>query len=302
MRVLITGGAGFIGSHLVDAHVERGDEVLIIDNLSTGREENVNPRARFEKRDITDDLRAIFQSFRPQVVNHHAAQINVRRSEEDPMFDARVNILGTLNLLLLSKEFQVEQFIFASSGGTVYGETDDLPTREDHPLRPISPYGISKVTGEFYVQTILDGSKWTILRYSNVYGPRQNPLSEAGVIAIFINNILKGKPSIIFGDGNQTRDYVHVFDCVAVNLLALTGPGEIYNIGTGVETSVNQLIRMMREILKVEFDYHHGPPRAGELRRSCLDCTRARNRLGWRPRIKLEEGIERTYQYFKQLS
>ena len=301
MRVLITGGAGFIGSHIVDAHIEKGDDVLIVDNLSTGKEENINPKARFEKSDIRDDLKDIFNGFRPDVVNHHAAQINVRRSEEDPIEDAMINIIGIINILNMVRRFNVPRFIFASSGGTVYGETEQLPTRVDHQLQPFSPYGISKVAGERYIKTILRDTttKYTILRYANIYGPRQNPKSEAGVIAIFINNIIDEKPCIIYGDGEQTRDYVHVFDCVSANLLALERPSGSYNIGTGVETSVNQLIEMLRDLTGKSFEYKHGDPRPGELRRSVLDFSCAQKKLGWRPRISLRSGIEDTFKYYK---
>jgi len=303
LRVLITGGAGFIGSHIVDAHIEKGDDVLIIDNLSTGFEENINKKASFEKIDIIDDLHNIFESFRPQIVNHHAAQINVRRSEKDPIYDARNNIIGTINLLLLAKKYQVEHFIFASSGGTVYGEAEILPTAEDYHLNPLSPYGCSKVAGEFYIRSLLkdSGIKYTVLRYGNIYGPRQNPLSEAGVIVIFITSILKGEVCTIFGDGEQTRDYLHVYDCVAANLLALDHPPGIYNIGTGIETSVNQLIEILKEIVGRDFEYQHGPPRPEEIRKSCLDWKRAREVLNWRPRTSLRSGIAETYRYYSSI-
>lgn len=302
-KIVVTGGAGFIGSHVVERYIEDGHEVIIIDNLSTGKKENLNPRARFYNIDIRDKgILKIFEEERPEVVNHHAAQMDVRISTENPIFDAEVNILGTINLLENSVRFGVKRFIFASSGGAIYGEQKDFPAGEDHPNFPLSPYGVSKLAGEKYLHYYSEtfGLKYISLRYSNVYGPRQNPEGEAGVVAIFIGRILKGKEPVVNGDGEQTRDYIYVDDVVEANIRATLVEAEgPFNIGTGIETSVNTILRKLIDISEVDIRGIHGPPKKGEQRRSVLDCTKVKRLLRWEPEITLQEGLRRTVLYFR---
>jgi len=304
MKILVTGGCGFIGSHIADAYINDGHEVAIIDDLSTGDIANLNPRAKFYEMDINNDLQDIFGKERFEVINHHAAQINVRTSVDDPVFDARVNVLGTINLLRLAVQYGVKKFIYASSGGAVYGEPEELPADENTALSPLSPYGVSKVAAEKYILAYdhlfeLDGF---ILRYSNVFGPRQIARSEAGVISIFIERILRDEPCIVYGDGEQTRDYVFVSDVVEANRLALANAPSIVNIGTGVETSVNGLIDAFSSILGKETEHQHVDSRAGEVRRSALDCQKASLEIGWHPAVALKDGIIKTLEYFKKIS
>jgi UDP-glucose 4-epimerase len=303
MKIAVTGGAGFIGSHVVDRYIEAGHEVIVIDNLSTGKKENINPRARFYHSDIRDEgIEAIFRKERPEIVNHHAAQMDVRKSTEDPLFDAEVNILGTINLLENAVRFGVKRFIFASSGGAIYGEQTEFPAGEDHLNLPLSPYGVSKLAGEKYLHYYSEtfGLKYISLRYSNVYGPKQNPDGEAGVVAIFIGRLLKGKEPVVNGDGEQTRDYVYVDDVVEANIRATLGEAEgLFNIGTGIETSVNILLNRLIDIAKVNIRGINGPPRKGEQRRSVLGCEKAVRILGWEPKTTLEEGLHRTVLYFR---
>ncbi|MDH4211610.1 MAG: GDP-mannose 4,6-dehydratase [candidate division WOR-3 bacterium] len=304
MKILVTGGCGFIGSHIVDAYISEGHGVVVIDDLSTGDIGNVNPEAKFYEMDINSDLQGIFEKERFEVINHHAAQINVRTSVDDPMFDARVNILGTLNLLRMAVQYGVKRFIYASSGGAVYGEPDDLPANESTALSPLSPYGVSKVAAEKYILAfshLFDLDSF-ILRYSNVFGPRQIARSEAGVISIFIERILKNEPCVVYGDGKQTRDYVFVSDVVEANLLALGGSPSILNIGTGVETAVNDLIDVFSSILGRKTAHQHIDPRPGEVLRSALDCQKASSQIGWEPVVALKDGIIRTLEYFKKIS
>ncbi len=303
-RILVTGGAGFIGSQVAEAFLEAGHEVSIVDNLSTGKRENVPRGARFYEADITsDELEEIISAERPEVVDHHAAQIDVRVSVERPIFDADVNVLGTLNLLKLSVKAHVKKFIFASSGGAIYGEPDVLPTSEGSPIAPISPYGASKAAGEIYIGTFgrLFGLPYTILRYGNVYGPRQDPLGEAGVVAIFSNAMLRGTDVFIFGSGEQLRDYVYVDDVVSANLAALTaGDGAVVNIGTGKGTSVNELFSMMAEISGYEKKPIYRPRRPGELERIYLAVDAAKEVLGWRAVTDLGAGLRKTLEYFRR--
>jgi UDP-glucose 4-epimerase len=304
MKILVTGGAGFIGSHVVDRYVAVGHQVVVVDDLSSGQRPFVNPAAKFYELDIRSPrLAEVFEAERPEVVNHHAAQAEVRRSVEDPEFDASVNILGFLNLLVGCRAVSVRRVIYVSSGGAVYGDTTVLPTPEDHPTQPASPYGISKLTGEHYLTCwgALHGIRGVALRYANVYGPRQNPHGEAGVVAIFSHRLLRGEPAIINGDGQQTRDYVYVGDVAEVNLRALDHPDVTgaLNIGTGLETSVVDLFRRLRDVAGVQGEPAHGPPKAGEQRRSVLDTTRAARLLGWTPRVTLDEGLQLTVDHFR---
>ena len=303
MRILVTGGAGFIGSHVVDAYLEQGHEVVVVDDLSTGRKTNLNPRAEFVEMDIQDErLSELFAKFRFDVVNHHAAQMDVRKSVVDPRFDARVNILGSLNLLENCVKHGVKKFIFASTGGAVYGEQETFPADETHPTWPLSPYGIAKLACEkylFYYKEV-HGLAHVILRYANVYGPRQNPHGEAGVVAIFTEKLLRGEQPIINGDGRQTRDYIHVQDLVRINLLALDyDQSDVFNVGTGRETDVNTLFHLLKQFTGSPAEEKHGPAKPGEQLRSCLSYAKAERTLGWRPQIDLNRGLESTVEYFK---
>jgi len=304
LNILVTGGAGFIASHIVDAFIENGHNVTIIDNLTTGREENINPKAKFYNVDIRNDLTQIFEEGKFDVVNHHAAQIDVRRSVTDPIYDAGVNIIGTLNLLQNSVKFGVKKFMFASTGGAVYGEQDYFPADENHKLQPLSPYGISKLAVEKYLYFYNEvyGLKYTILRYANIYGPRQNPLGEAGVVCIFLDKILANEQPIINGSGEQTRDYVYVKDVVKANLLTLDEEeSEIYNVGTGIETSVNELFKLINQNFDNSIKEVHGPAKPGEQMRSVITSEKLFKKFGWKPSTNLEDGLKETIDYFKSL-
>jgi UDP-glucose 4-epimerase len=298
LKVLVTGGAGFIGSHVVDALVAKGHQVLVVDNLSTGKTEHLNPQATFYQVDIRDpELEDVFRRERPDLVNHHAAHVDVRRSVEDPRYDADVNIAGSLNLLECARRHGVQRFVYASSGGAIYGEPAYLPCDEKHPLNPLSSYGVSKQTVESYLfvygQTY--GLRYVILRYPNVYGPRQDPFGEGGVVAIFASRMLRGQEVVINGSGEQVRDFVHVQDVVSANLLAQEAlDGQVYNLGTGVGTSVNQLFASMKSPTGYAREPVHGPPKAGETFKIYLDATKAREELGWRPEVGLEDGLRAT--------
>lgn len=305
MKILITGGAGFIASHIADAYIKLGHKVIVIDNLSTGRREFVNKKARFYKADIRArvEIERIIQSEQPEIINHHAAQISVRASVNDPLFDAQVNILGLLNLLEVGRKAKVAKIIFASSGGAIYGETNILPTPENfRPLQPLSPYGISKLTSEYYLNFYYQVYKipYIALRYSNVYGPRQNPHGEAGVVAIFTRKLLHRETPTINGDGKQTRDYVYVGDVVEANKKALaTSSFGAFNVGTGVETNVVELYESLKEIMKVDIKAKYDSARSGEQKRSCLDAKLAKKELGWQAKINFSEGLEKTVKYFR---
>jgi UDP-glucose 4-epimerase len=303
MKILVTGGAGFIGSNVVDALVKDGHEVTVLDNLSTGKEENINPEVKFYNIDLLDieSLEFVFREFKPDVVNHHAAQIDVRKSVEDPAFDAETNIIGSINLFELSINYGVRRIIFSSTGGALYGEPEKLPANEYTPIEPFSPYGVAKYCTENYLNYFkrLYGIERVILRYANVYGPRQDPLSEAGVVAIFTGKILKGETPVIYGDGTQTRDYIFVSDVVEANILALSGKEGTYNIGTGKETSVNELIEIFSKVLGREIKPEYAPPRKGEVHRISLDADMAKKELGFVPKYSLEEGIRKTIEWYR---
>ncbi len=303
MKILVTGGCGFIGSHIVDAYIEMGHSVAIIDNLSTGDISNLNPKAKFYEKDICNrEIEEIFRQEKPDIINHHAAQINVRISVDDPLFDAEVNIMGSLNLLNLARKYEVKKFIFASSGGAVYGEPNHFPITEDFPINPSSPYGISKAAVEKYlsIYTELYPMDSIILRYSNVYGPRQISKSEAGVISIFINQILNNKKCTVFGDGTQTRDYVYVGDVVEANRIALKCSTSILNIGTGIETSVNDLINILSDLTDKEVVHEHDTPRPGEVFRNVLNVSKAASMVQWVPKTNIKQGIRTTFDYFSR--
>ena len=303
MRILVTGGAGFIGSHIAEAFVREGHEVSIVDDLSSGREEQVPQGARFYRLDIrSPELRAVFATEKPEVLCHHAAQMDVRRSVADPGYDASVNILGLLNLMELGRQYGLRRVLFASTGGAIYGEQEVFPCPETHPTEPVSPYGVAKLASERYLHfySVQYGISWVGLRYANVYGPRQNPHGEAGVVAIFTEKLLRGEQPVIHGDGLQTRDYVYVGDLVRANLLALEsdycGP---LNLGTGKETDVNTLFHLLCELTGVTLPERHGLAKPGEQRRSCIDSGLAERVLGWRPEVELSEGLRRTVEFFR---
>jgi UDP-glucose 4-epimerase len=303
MKILVTGGAGFIGSHLVDRLVQEGQEVVVVDDLSTGKRRNVNKGAEFYKVDIRSSrLDNVFRKERPSLIVHLAAQMNVRRSVEDPVFDAEVNILGTLNLLNLSVKHGVRKVVFASSGGAVYGEQEAYPAPETHPVQPLSPYGISKLTGEHYLGYYrhVSGIQYVALRYANVYGPRQDPDGEAGVVAIFAKKMLGGEQPVINGNGRQTRDFVFVEDVVEANLAVIGQDVEgVYNVGTAEETTINDLFRLLSELTGSGFKGIHGPAKKGEQARSAVDITKIRHELSWDPKVGLEEGLKRTVEFFR---
>jgi UDP-glucose 4-epimerase len=298
VRAVVTGGAGFIGSHVVEALLARDDEVTIVDNLSTGRRENVREGASLVEADIRDPLGDVFADGRPDVVVHLAAQIDVRRSVADPAYDAAVNVIGTVNVLEAARAHDA-QVVFSSTGGAIYGECDG-PAPESAERRPISPYGTSKLAAEEYLAAAnrLYGSGHVSLRYGNVYGPRQDPHGEAGVVAIFFNCFLAGTTSKIYGDGRQTRDYVYAGDVARATVAAIGAGGGVYNVGTGRETSVLELYELCRDVAGVNVDAEHAPERPGELLRSAVDVSLAERDVGWRPETELADGLRETWAYF----
>ena len=304
MNILVTGGAGFIGSHITDTYIAEGHNVIVVDNLSGGFLENINPKAKFYKLDIrSEKLEDVFQKEKIDVVNHLAAQMDVRRSVSDPKFDASVNVLGGLNIFESARKHRVKKIIFSSTGGAIYGEQDYFPADEEHPTRPLSPYGITKLCTEKYLffYKAVYGINHIILRYANVYGPRQNPHGEAGVVAIFCNKMLKSEQPVINGDGKQTRDYTFVGDVVKANLLALACDGSnIYNIGTSIEADVNKLFLQLRIHLNPSCPEQHAPAKDGEQQRSVISFKKIERELGWKPTIQLEEGLRLTAEHFRQ--
>lgn len=306
-KVLVTGGAGFIASHVAEAYLAAGDEVWIVDDLSSGRLANVPTRAEFVEMDIRDpEIRHLFRDVRFDLVNHHAAQIDVRVSVSDPEKDASINLMGLLNITEAAMEVGTKRVVFVSSGGVVYGEPEQIPTPEGAPKLPLSPYGVTKLGGEYYLNYYrqIRGLEYVALRYSNVFGPRQDPHGEAGVVAIFCNRLLAGEPLTVFGDGEQTRDYVYVKDVVAANMLASDaemGDGigldaRAFNVGTGVGTSVLRLAEVLGGIAGASLPLNHDAARPGELRHSTLDSSLIQSR-GWSPAFTLEQGLRETFEY-----
>ena len=306
MKILVTGGAGFIGSHVVDAYVTAGHEVAVLDNLSTGRDDNVNPAAPLHRVDIRDlgQVQGVLASFKPDIVNHHAAQSEVPKSVADPGFDAQVNVVGGLNVLKACVDNSVKKVIFSSTGGALYGEPDVVPADEDHPIRPLSPYGTSKFAFEQYLGTFerTFGLRYTTLRYANIYGARQDFFAEEGrVVAMFASRMIEGKPVTIDGDGNQSRDMLHVGDVAMANIAALDkGDGGTFHISAGIPVTVNDLFRKLAILTEYKEEPRFGPPRKGDVYRIALDNSRAKEQLGWEPRIQLEEGLRLTVEYFRE--
>ena len=305
MRVLLTGGAGFIGSHIAEHLLARGHDVAIVDDLSSGKRENVPEGAGFYEMDVRTGCAEIFEEFAPQALSHQAAQMDVRRSVREPDFDAGVNVIGTLRLLENCVRYEVGKVVFASTGGAIYGEQHEFPAPENHPQYPVSPYGVSKLAAERYLHFYHAqyGLPYAALRYANVYGPRQDPHGEAGVVAIFSRNLALGRGSVIFGTGEQTRDYVYVEDVARANVRALEGdaPSSALNIGTGLETSVNALYQLLRETSGGDFPPEHAPAKPGEQLRSAVDPERAARVLGWRPEVELVAGLKQTLAFFGAL-
>jgi len=314
-KVLVTGGAGFIGSHIVDGYLNQGWQVVVVDNLSSGKRENLNKEAKFYQIDITDkELAEVFAQEKFELVNHHAAQIDVRMSVKKPLFDAQVNILGTLNLLENCLKYKVNNFIFVSSGGVVYGEPEKLPADEYHPKNPLSPYGVTKHTIEHYLYYYREtfALRYLSLRYANVYGPRQDPYGEAGVISIFTGKMLAGQRPTIFGDGEQLRDYTYVGDVVDVNMLVsqkieelnkrkISSPDDLaYNVGTEKGSSVNLLYKLLAKITNFQGEPIYAPERKGEIRKTYLDTSKAKKELGWQAKLELKDGLEKTVSWFKE--
>lgn len=306
MKILVTGAAGFIASHVADAYLAAGHDVAILDDLSRGSMDNVNPRARFHKGDVRDRefLDRVLAEEKPEIVNHHAAQMDVRRGVREPVFDASVNILGSIHLLEAAMAHNVRRVVYISTAGAAYGEPAQLPVPEDYPINPITPYGISKHTVEHYLFTFsfLYGLSYVVLRYGNVYGPRQSSKGEAGVFAIFSEQMLAGIRPVIYGDGSKVRDYVYVEDVARANVLALErGDGEIFNIAAGVPTTDDEVFRRVRDSLEIQgLEPEYVPKRPGEVDRIYLDVSKAERLLGWKPQVSLEEGALRTVRFFQQ--
>jgi len=304
LKVLVTGGAGFIGSHVANALIERGHDVVVLDDLSTGHVEYLPAKARFYQMSVGSPwLDELFRIEKPGAVLHQAAQASVQQSVKDPVFDASVNVIGTTTLLQASATHGVRRFLYASTGGALYGDADVTPTPEDYPTFPVSPYGASKLAAEVYLRTFhaLDGLSYAALRYANVYGPRQDPHGEAGVVAIFARRLLRGDAARINGDGKQTRDFVYVSDVAEANLLALESDAVgSFNVGTGIETDINRIFTLLKQFTNSSQPEEHGPARPGEQRRSTVDSSKIRSVMGWHPRTSLEAGLRTTVQYFRE--
>lgn len=304
MKVLVTGGAGFIGSHVCDRLAQAGHELVILDDLSTGHVEQVHPAGRFYQMELDSPwLDELFAIERPEAVVHLAAQASVRRSVADPVFDARVNVLGTIALLHAAVRLQVRRFVFSSTGGAIYGEASVVPTPEDYPAAPISPYGASKLAAELMLATFhaMSGLSYAALRYANVYGPRQDPHGEAGVVAIFSRQLLAGEEAVITGDGAQTRDFVYAADVAEANLLALDSSAVgAFNVGTGQEVTINEIFRILKELTGSRQPERYGPARLGEQRRSAINGGKIGRELGWRPATPLREGLKQTVAFFRR--
>ena len=307
MNILVTGGAGFIGSHIVDGLVGAGHTVIVLDNLSSGNRQNISQQATFVEGDIrnADTVAAIFRDHAIDVVNHHAAQIDVRKSVTAPVTDAEINILGSLNLLEAAIKHKVKRFVFASTGGAIYGEQQYFPADEKHPQQPMSPYGVTKRSVELYLEyyRAVHGLAYTVLRYTNVYGPRQDPQGDAGVVSIFANAMLAGSPTTIFGTGSQTRDYVYVGDIVRAHLLLLDRAvgSEVYNVSTGIETSVNDLHTILSSLITGgKAQPRYADARKGELERSSCTNAKIEAAFGWQPTVELRDGLSNTAAYFKE--
>lgn len=304
MKILVTGGAGFIGSHVVDTMINAGHDVVVVDDLSSGRLANLNPNARFYQVDIrSPQMREIIAEEKPEVIDHHAAQIDVRRSMKNPQLDADLNIIAPIQLANLAVEYGVRKFIHISSGGAVYGEPVYVPCDEKHPVQPLCFYGASKYTFELYLYIYKEtfGLDYTILRYPNVYGPRQDPNGEAGVVAIFTGQMLKNQPVTINGNGEQVRDFVFVEDCARANLLVLnSGGGKVYNLGCGQGISVNQLYTLLKSIVRYPHEAKYGPAKSGETFKIFLDANLAKEDLAWFPTVDLGAGLKKTVDYFRE--
>jgi UDP-glucose 4-epimerase len=304
VKIIVTGGAGFIASHVADAYVERGHDVAVLDDLSRGKRENINPRCRFYECDIRDTptVQRIFRAEKPEVVNHHAAQMDVRRGVKEPLFDAQVNIFGSINLIEAALANGAKRFIYAATAGAGYGEPREIPVAEDYPVNPITPYGISKHTVEHYLFTFhfLYGLEYVALRYGNVFGPRQNSQGEAGVFAIFSEQMLAGIEPVIYGDGSKIRDYVFIADVAAANAAALErGTNEIFNISSGVATTDLEVFETVRDLLGATVQPKYVPRRPGEIDRITLDISKAERLLGWKPAVTLAEGARITVASFQ---
>lgn len=305
MKCLVTGGAGFIGSNLIDKLIQKGHSVVVLDNFSTGKKENINPSAKLYECDITNpEVSNIFKKEKPDIVFHYAAQIDIRKSVEDPIESAKTNVLGSLNILENCKNFGVKKIVFSSTGGAIYGEAKIIPTAEDYLPQPLSPYGIEKLTVERYLDFYKKeyNLDCLILRFANVYGPRQNSRGEAGVIAIFCDKILsKGKP-VINGDGKQTRDFIFVDDIISANILGIEkNKSGVFNVGTGKETDVNTVFRKLQKLLGSDNKEIHGPEKGGEQKRSCLSFEKAYRELNWTSKYNLEHGLGLTADWFREM-
>jgi UDP-glucose 4-epimerase len=306
-KVLVTGGAGFIASHVCDELIEQGYEVVVVDNLVTGFKENINPKAKFYEVDIrdADKITAVFDKEKPDYVNHHAAQMDVRKSTKDPVYDAQCNILGSLNLIINARKNKIKKFVYISTGGAVYGNVrkEELPIKENHRVNPICQYGISKHTVEHYLflEKYLYDKDYIVLRYPNVFGPRQDPHGEAGVNAIFIGQMLKNQSCKIFGDGTKTRDYVYVKDIVRANLLAMKSDfNGILNLGSGIETSDQEVFDTCKNATGYNKEPIYEDARPGEIQNICLDASRAKEVLGWKPEYTYEDGVKETVPFYKE--